>query len=104
MSSSLPDTSKKVTSSRVKAPSQFNQPSRKRKAAWRKNIDVEDVDEGLEKLRAEEVVMGCVPHWRVSPASATDLYSLALEKKRDDELFQIDVKGDERSAFSLLQT
>ncbi|KDQ56539.1 hypothetical protein JAAARDRAFT_131965 [Jaapia argillacea MUCL 33604] len=61
------------------APSQHKQSSRKGKRAWRKNVDLGDVEEGLEGLRAEERVTGST-----------------LQKKTDQELFQIDVKGDER--------
>lgn len=41
-----------------KPPSQFKQPSRKGKKAWRKNVDITDIQEGLEELR-EEVIKGC---------------------------------------------
>jgi hypothetical protein len=42
------------------APSQLNQGSRKGKRAWRKNVDLEDVEQGLENIRAEERVTGFV--------------------------------------------
>jgi nucleolar protein 53 len=42
------------------APSQHNQGSRKGKRAWRKNVDIDEVEEGLEGLRAEERVTGYV--------------------------------------------
>jgi nucleolar protein 53 len=42
------------------APAQHNQPSRKGKRAWRKNVDIGEVDEGLEEMRAEERVTGLV--------------------------------------------
>jgi nucleolar protein 53 len=35
------------------APQQHKQPSRKGKKAWRKNVDVTEVQEGLEELRDE---------------------------------------------------
>jgi nucleolar protein 53 len=38
-------------------PQQHKQPSRKGKKAWRKNVDVTDIHEGLEEVR-EEVVKG----------------------------------------------
>jgi len=41
----------------VNAPGQFKQPSRKGKKAWRKNVDITEVQEGLENLR-EEVIKG----------------------------------------------
>ena len=49
---------KKAANSSFGAPSQRNQASRKGKRAWRKNVDIEDVEEGLEGLRAEERVTG----------------------------------------------
>lgn len=39
------------------APKQFSQPSRKGKKAWRKNIDVTEVEHGLEELN-EEIIRG----------------------------------------------
>lgn len=48
----------KSSKSSVGAPAQHNQSSRKGKKAWRKNVDLEEVEEGLESLRAEERVTG----------------------------------------------
>ena len=42
------------------APAQHNQSSRKGKKAWRKNVDIEQVESGLENMRTEERVTGCV--------------------------------------------
>lgn len=42
------------------APSQHTQGSRKGKRAWRKNVDIGEVEEGMEGLRAEERVVGSV--------------------------------------------
>ncbi|PCH37463.1 P60-like protein [Wolfiporia cocos MD-104 SS10] len=84
-----PSTAKtKNAASSVGAPAQHNQSSRKGKKAWRKNVNIEEIEEGMEGLRAEERVTGSI-----------------LQKKTDQELFQIDVKGDEhvrkaRSKFS----
>jgi nucleolar protein 53 len=39
------------------APSQHGQPSRKGKKAWRKNVDLSEVEKGLEKLK-EEIISG----------------------------------------------
>ncbi|KAL8723558.1 MAG: hypothetical protein Q9225_000193 [Loekoesia sp. 1 TL-2023] len=44
-------------SSSVGAPQQHNQPSRKGKKAWRKNVDVSEIQKGLEDAR-EEVTKG----------------------------------------------
>lgn len=42
-------------STAVDAPQQFKQPSRKGKKAWRKNVDVTEVQEGLRMLKDEEI-------------------------------------------------
>ena len=49
---------KKNLKSTIGAPSQRTQGSRKGKKAWRKNIDIDEVEEGLEELRVEERVAG----------------------------------------------
>ncbi|EMD36938.1 hypothetical protein CERSUDRAFT_114850 [Gelatoporia subvermispora B] len=74
----------KKTQSSVGAPTQLTQSSRKGKKAWRKNIDIDDVEEALEGLRTEERITGST-----------------VAKKKDEELFQIDVKGDESVRHSL---
>jgi len=40
------------------APQQHKQPSRKGKKAWRKNVDVSEIQEGLEELRDELILSG----------------------------------------------
>ena len=40
------------------APKQHNQPSRKGKKAWRKNVDIEEVENGIDEVR-EEIIRGC---------------------------------------------
>ncbi|KAJ3847163.1 ribosome biogenesis protein Nop53/GLTSCR2 [Lentinula lateritia] len=54
------------------------QPSRKGKKAWRKNVNLKDLEEGLEERRGEERLFGG-----------------ALSEKPDLALFQIDKEGDE---------
>jgi nucleolar protein 53 len=39
------------------APQQHKQPSRKGKKAWRKNVDVTEIQDGLEEVR-DEVIKG----------------------------------------------
>ena len=39
------------------APAQPKQPSRKGKKAWRKNVDVSEIQDGLEEVR-EEIIHG----------------------------------------------
>jgi hypothetical protein len=58
----------------TESPKQYNQPSRKGKKAWRKNVDVSDVQSGLELVR-DEVIKGSVhaPH---SQAVGTPLIEL----------------------------
>ncbi|KAF9892584.1 hypothetical protein FE257_000986 [Aspergillus nanangensis] len=62
-------------SASVDAPKQFAQPSRKGKKAWRKNIDVTEVQEGLRLLKDEEIKGG------------------VLAEKPSEELFTIDTTG-----------
>src|SRR6266545_3454911 len=50
---------KKPGRSILGAPSQHFQSSRKGKRAWRKNVNIEDVEKGLESIRTEERVTGC---------------------------------------------
>ena len=49
---------KRHSRSALGAPSQHNQSSRKGKKAWRKNVDIGEVEQGLEGLRQEERVTG----------------------------------------------
>ncbi|KAF6229312.1 hypothetical protein HO133_007428 [Letharia lupina] len=59
------------------APQQHKQPSRKGKKAWRKNVDVTDVQAGLEDVR-QEVIKGGI-----------------IAEKPSDSLFTLDTKGSE---------
>ena len=47
------------------APQQHKQPSRKGKKAWRKNVDVTEIQEGLKEVR-DEVIKGYVIHQGLS--------------------------------------
>ncbi|KAL3497041.1 hypothetical protein BJX62DRAFT_221562 [Aspergillus germanicus] len=62
-------------STTVQAPQQYSQPSRKGKKAWRKNVDVTEVQEGLRLLKDEEIKGG------------------VLAEQPSEELFVIDTKG-----------
>ncbi|KAK9370044.1 ribosome biogenesis protein Nop53/GLTSCR2 [Lipomyces kononenkoae] len=42
----------------VDGPKQLSQPSRKGRKAWRKNVDISDIQEGLEKAREETILHG----------------------------------------------
>ncbi|KAK5224954.1 hypothetical protein LTR47_001438 [Exophiala xenobiotica] len=59
------------------APQQHKQPSRKGKKAWRKNVDITEVHQGLESLR-EEIAQG-------GPVA----------EKASEELFALDTKGSQ---------
>ncbi|EIW79440.1 P60-like protein [Coniophora puteana RWD-64-598 SS2] len=68
----------------VGAPAQLSQSSRKGKRAWRKNIDIQPIERGMESLRKEERIIGTT-----------------LQHQSDDQLFTIDVKGDDKTRRSL---
>ncbi|KAJ1301190.1 hypothetical protein OPQ81_003600 [Rhizoctonia solani] len=69
----------RVNKSRYGAPAQPSQSTRKGKKAWRKNVDIEDVEDRLEGLRDEERETGGPVH-----------------EKSNTELFSVDVHGDEQ--------
>ncbi|KAJ1331670.1 nucleolar protein 53 [Microdochium nivale] len=58
------------------APGSYKQPSRKGKKAWRKNVDVTEIEQGLDELN-EEIIKGGV-----------------VAERPADELFTLDVVGD----------
>lgn len=58
------------------APATYSQPSRKGKKAWRKNVDVTEVEEGLEELNKEIIEGGVVA------------------ERPSEELFTLDTVGD----------
>jgi nucleolar protein 53 len=58
------------------APKQFKQSSRKGKKAWRKNVDVTDVQRGLAELN-KEIIQGGV-----------------IKERPSEDLFTLDIKGD----------
>ncbi|KAL8666305.1 MAG: hypothetical protein Q9202_001574 [Teloschistes flavicans] len=62
----------------VGAPQQHSQPSRKGKKAWRKNVDVSEVQQGLENARAELIKGGIVA------------------EKPSESIFTLDVTGSEQ--------
>ncbi|KAJ6788482.1 hypothetical protein PWT90_02627 [Aphanocladium album] len=67
---------KPLSSDSHDAPSQYKQTSRKGKKAWRKNVDVTEVQKGLEDLN-EEIIQGGV-----------------IRERDSADLFSIDIKGD----------
>ncbi|KAI4520772.1 P60-like protein [Schizophyllum commune Loenen D] len=71
-------TTEKTRAARLGVPAQRSQGSRKGKRAWRKHIDIDDVEERLEERREEERVLGTAVH-----------------EQPDAGLFTIDTTGDE---------
>jgi nucleolar protein 53 len=84
----------------VGAPAQHNQSSRKGKKAWRKNVDIEDLEEKIEGLREEERTLGCEHLSHITHPSSNVIYRVPLQKKTDSELFLVDTKGDDKSMCS----
>ena len=39
-------------------PQQYKQPSRKGKKAWRKNVDVSEIEQGLDQMNDEIILTG----------------------------------------------
>lgn len=62
----------------VKRPAQYKQSSRKGKKAWRKNIDLTDIEQSIETRKEQEITHG-----------TPEIGSL-----KDDALFQVDDTGD----------
>ncbi|KAK3383224.1 ribosome biogenesis protein Nop53/GLTSCR2 [Lasiosphaeria ovina] len=58
-------------------PQQYKQPSRKGKKAWRKNVDVSDIEKGLDQVNEQIIVTGGV-----------------IAEKESEDLFMLDVVGD----------
>jgi len=61
----------------VKAPASYSQPSRKGKKAWRKNVDLTQVQQGLDDVRDEIIQTGGV-----------------VAERDSNELFTTDITGD----------
>lgn len=64
---------------KVDRPSQYKQSSRKGKKAWRKNIDISDIEQSIETKREQEITHG--------KSNISDL--------KNDDLFQVDTSGDD---------
>lgn len=63
----------------IDRPAQRTQPSRKGKKAWRKHIDIDDIQEGLEESRKLERQYG----------------TKDISKVKENELFTVDTAGDD---------
>lgn len=70
-------------------PSQKKQPSRKGKKAWRKNIDLEDVEKNIEDIREAEIVLGSAPLFEVDVQG--DAESLTKEMKKEKQLKSLEI-------------
>lgn len=70
-------------------PTQKKQPSRKGKKAWRKNIDLEDVERNIEDIREAEIVLGSAPLFEVDLKG--DVESLTKEMKKERQLKSLEI-------------
>lgn len=61
-------------------PATYKQSSRKGKKAWRKNIDVEDIERNLQEQAQNEINYGVKN----------------VENLKDESLFELDTEGDDR--------
>lgn len=77
------------------APQQHSQPSRKGKKAWRKNVDVSEIQQGLENARAE-LIKGLVQHLLNPSASLTLSCRGIVAEKPSESIFTLDVTGSEQ--------
>ena len=88
---------KSSAASTVGAPAQHNQSSRKGKKAWRKHVDIEDLEEKLEGLREEERTFGCSLSLTIASVPGSyNTYRSTLQGRTDSELFIVDTKGDDK--------
>lgn len=83
----------------VGAPATIGQTSRKGKKAWRKNIDLRDVEGALEEAREEERITGYVSlipkNWESKKEDELiALYSGKLSERSNGALFTVDTTGD----------
>lgn len=81
------------------------QPSRKGKKAWRKNVDITEIEETLEGIRAEERLLGQASLIAVSKSlipnptffllkKTYQLNSGKIQEISSEKLFVIDTEGD----------
>lgn len=85
----------------VGAPAQRSQGTRKGKRAWRKNVDLDEVEQGLEEVREEERQFGYVYASVYYNDSTNIICRSALHKKKDEDLFVVDTAGDDTGRFLL---
>ncbi|CAK3876141.1 Hypothetical predicted protein [Lecanosticta acicola] len=87
------------------APATHSQPSRKGKKAWRKNVDISEVQQGLDTVRDEVIKGGVIAEKDADQLFATDLQGDAeIEKKhRPKKLLKADEILAQRSAVPGLE-
>lgn len=87
------------------APATHSQPSRKGKKAWRKNVDISEVQQGLDTARDEVIAGGIIAEKDSDQLFATDvLGDVELEKKhRPKKLLKADEILAQRSAVPGLE-
>lgn len=85
----------------IVAPATHSQPSRKGKKAWRKNVDITEVQTGLDDVREEIIKGGVIAEKDADQLFATDLLGDAqIEKKqRGKKLLKADEILAQRSAI-----
>ncbi|OLL22936.1 hypothetical protein NEOLI_005303 [Neolecta irregularis DAH-3] len=81
-------------------PSQKKQPSRKGKKAWRKHIDLEQIEFGIEEIR-QEIILGYI---YILEISFTEDIRGVINEKPNEQLFAIDVCGDKNAAKNHLRS
>ncbi|KAK9448819.1 ribosome biogenesis protein Nop53/GLTSCR2 [Limtongia smithiae] len=102
---SPPAQSTSLAAMSVRAPSQYAQPSRKNKRAWRKNVDITQVEEGLEQLRKEKILFGA-PLDAVNPERlfAVDTTASAAGVAKVGKRLKVDEILAQRSAIPALES
>ncbi|KAF4815893.1 Ribosome biogenesis protein NOP53 [Colletotrichum siamense] len=80
------------------APQQRKQPSRKGKKAWRKNVDVTDVQDGLDELNKQIITGGVVAEKDSADLFALDTVGKALPKPKTKKTLKSDEIIAARSA------
>lgn len=83
----------------VGKPAQTAQKSRKGKKSWRKNIDLDDIEQNLEVNRDKEIVLGSAPLFEVDVKGSQD--SLSREMRAEKKLKSEEILN-KRSAVPII--
>jgi nucleolar protein 53 len=81
-------------SNKTLPPAQHSQPSRKNKRAWRKNVDLSEVDKGLEKVRDDKITSGYLHSHCLVSTPANIWISAVVAELPSSELFVTDTTGE----------